>query len=255
MKYSEYDRFCSFLLILGNLLEERVDNGDGKHDTGTATNGTHEIGKDAKSTDADTAEGGGDMDVPSEVLDHGFLAKTVDGHLLVHEVLDDIARCTSGHIDPYTGEESAGAHHEDAVEEAVDGILEDIGPLARRADVVSKTTNGGGMSSHVVVLPLADEADEDVALELAVKNLGKEVQVGDEGSLEDNWDVRGIEQLDWVGVGLTTGAFALECKFNTEALEVDDNEDDNDSGDQIRDIGRVLPIEGLLQCENLVLLS
>ena len=74
------------------------------------------------------------------------------------------------------------------------------------------------MSSHVVVLPLADEADEDVALELTVKNLGKEVQVGDEGSLEDNWDVRGIEQLDWVGVGLTTGAFALECKFNTEAL-------------------------------------
>jgi len=74
------------------------------------------------------------------------------------------------------------------------------------------------VTSHVVVLPLSDEAHEDVALELAVKDLGKEVQVGDEGGLEDNWDVRGIEQLDWVGIGLTTGAFALECKFNTEAL-------------------------------------
>jgi len=143
MKYSEYDRFCSFLLILGNLLEERVDNSDGKHDTGTATNGAHEVGKDAKSTDADTAEGCGDMDVPSEVLDHGFLTKTVDGHLLVHEVRDDIARCTSGHIDPYAGEESAGAHDEEAVEEAMDGISEDVAPLARRADVVSKTANRG----------------------------------------------------------------------------------------------------------------
>ena len=64
-----------------------------------------------------------------------------------------------------------------------------------------------------------------------------------------------IERQDLI-IEKQLGAAIDGCKEKINAyLEVDDNEDDNDSGDQIRDIGRVLPIEGLLQCENLVLLS
>jgi hypothetical protein len=74
------------------------------------------------------------------------------------------------------------------------------------------------VASHVVVLPLAQEANEEVALELAVKNLGEEVQVGDDSGLEDDGDVRGIEQLDGVRVRLASLALALELKFNAEAL-------------------------------------
>ena len=69
-------------------------------------------------------------------------------------------------------------------------------------------------------MPLADEANEEVALELAVKDLGKEVQVADEGGLEDDRDVAGIEQLDRIGIGLSSGALALKLKLDSEALKL-----------------------------------
>ena len=75
------------------------------------------------------------------------------------------------------------------------------------------------MSLHVKFLPLSKETNEEVALEFAVEDLREEVQVGDEGSLEDDWDVRGVEQLDWVWVGLTSDSLVLELKFDTEALK------------------------------------
>jgi hypothetical protein len=104
-------------------------------------------------------------------------------------------------------------------------------------------------------LPLAEEADEEVALELAVKDLREEVQVADEGRLQDDWDVAGIEELDGVGESLSTSALAVQLKFDTEALEIDDDEDDEDCGEQIAYIRRVLPIESLLQGVELVRLG
>ena len=90
---SENDRIASFLLVLGDLLEEGIDDRDGEHDTRARANGSHEVGKDAESTDADTAEESGCVDVATNVLDHGFLAQAIDDHLLVHQVADDVARC------------------------------------------------------------------------------------------------------------------------------------------------------------------
>ena len=71
---------------------------------------------------------------------------------------------------------------------------------------------------HVVFLPLSDEADEEVALELAVKHLRQEVQVRDKGGLQDDWDVGGVEQLDRVGVGLASLALAGESELYAESL-------------------------------------
>ena len=77
-------------MLLGDLLEEGVDDGYGKHDTSAATDGAHEIGEDAKSTDANTTEGCRDVDVASQVLDHGLLTEAFDRHLLVHKILADV---------------------------------------------------------------------------------------------------------------------------------------------------------------------
>ena len=74
------------------------------------------------------------------------------------------------------------------------------------------------MSSHVKLLPLAEEADKEVALELAMQHLGQEVQVGHEGGLQDDGDVRGVEQLDWEWLGDATHLSILESQLNTESL-------------------------------------
>lgn len=65
----------------------------------------------------------------------------------------------------------------------------DVNPVARRADVVSKTADWSRVASHVVFLPLSNERHKEVAFELSVEHLTEEVQVANECSLEDDWDV------------------------------------------------------------------
>ena len=175
-------------------------------------------------------------------------------------------------------------------------------------------------------MPPSEEANEEVALELAVQDLREEVQVAHKGGLQDDWDVAGVEELDGVRESLSTSALAVELKLDTEALrkrkkklawlneqdskgvversdfhekiilvalrsryayvpanmngkifiiervavrnelhpaiapvlegltylEVNDDEDDKDSGHQVADVRRVLSIEGLLQGIELV---
>ena len=65
----------------------------------------------------------------------------------------------------------------------------------------------------------SDESDEEVALELAVKHLGQEVQGGDEGGLEDDWDVGGVEQLHLISWWLSTlDSLVLHININLESL-------------------------------------
>ncbi len=74
------------------------------------------------------------------------------------------------------------------------------------------------MTSHIVLLPLANEGHEEVALELSVKYLTEEVKVRHKGSLQNDRDVRGVEQLDWVRSFVATNASAGKLKLNTETL-------------------------------------
>ena len=74
------------------------------------------------------------------------------------------------------------------------------------------------MTSHVVLLPFTNEGHEEVALELSVKYLTEEVKVRHKGSLQNNRDVRGVEQLDWVRSLVATDASAGKLKLNTETL-------------------------------------
>ena len=74
------------------------------------------------------------------------------------------------------------------------------------------------MAGHIEVLPFSDEADEEIALELAVKHLREEVQVGDESCLEDDGNVRGVEQLNGEWGGVSTDTSRLQSEFDSESL-------------------------------------
>lgn len=128
----------------------------------------------------------------------------------------------------------------------MDWVTLDVIQALWRTDVVSESTDWCLMPSHVVVLPFSKEADDEVASELSSENLGEEVNILDESSLKNDWDVGGVEQLDWVWLSEASHLSAAQAEFNSEALEVDDNEDDNDGGDEIHKVWCVLSIEGLL---------
>jgi len=87
------------------------------------------------------------------------------------------------------------------------------------------------MTGHVVILPFSKKTDDEVSSELSCKDLSEEIDVGNEGSLQDDWDVGGIEELNGVWLSETSHLLAAQRKFNSEALEVDDNKGYYNSGD------------------------
>lgn len=208
------------MFFLRDLLEVLVDNSHSEEDTSSRSDGSHEVSEDAKSTNANSTEGGSGVNVSGQLLDHGLFSPAFNHELLLHELLHDIAGRLSTDIDPESGEESARAHHKDVVEQSVEGVCLNVREVARRADVVSQSTDGGSSAMDVILSPLSNEADEVVVglSVLSVEDLREEIQVGDESSLEDDGDVGGIEQLDGVGHFVTTDLSVSEGEFDTESL-------------------------------------
>ena len=79
----------------------------------------------------------------------------------------------------------------------MDWVLLNIVEALWWADVVGKAANGLLVTGHVIVLPLSKESDQEITSESLGQNLGEEVDVADECSLQNNWDVRSVEKLDW----------------------------------------------------------
>jgi hypothetical protein len=70
--------------------------------------------------------------------------------------------------------------------------------------------------------------------------------------LKDDWNVGGVEKLDWVWLLETSHLSAAKAEFDSPSLEVDDDEHNNDGGNKVAKIWGVLPIEGLLQSIELI---
>lgn len=84
------------------------------------------------------------------------------------------------------------------------------------------------MSSHVIILPLSEEWNDEVTSEFSSQDLGEEINIGNESSLQNNWDVGSVEQLDWIWLSETSHLSGTEAELNTETLEVNDNKNDDD---------------------------
>ena len=70
---------------------------------------------------------------------------------------------------------------------------------------------------------MAEEVDEEVASEFLRKHLRQEEEVGDEGTLEDDRDVGGIEEFDLISWGLNTlSSLVLDVDVHLEALKKDE---------------------------------
>lgn len=240
--------------LLGEHLKVLVDDSDGKEDSGSGSDGTHEIGDDGESTDAHTSEGGSDGDVVVEDLDGRLSTVSGDDHLLVGELLGNLLGGRAGNLNPDGGEEGASNQDEGNVEDGVDGVIEDLGERSGGRDVVGESTNGdrAGTGTGLNILPLSEERDNKVGRVTTVEELGEEVEVGHEGGLENDGDVRGIEELDGVRSVLSSVAGVLDREIDAEALEVDNNQEHEDGGHEVGTVGEVLSVEGFLEGADLV---
>ena len=54
--------------------------------------------------------------------------------------------------------------------------------------------------------------------------------------MENDWDVTRVEKLYWVCSVVSFVVLVADLDFIFESLEVDDNEEDNESGDQVEKV-------------------
>ena len=87
-------------------------------------------------------------------------------------------------------------------------------------DIISETTNWDTVSSHFNILPLAKKSDKEESLEFSVEELGEEIEVGDQGSVEHDGDVGSVEQLDREVSGVSSNILFLDVKVNSESLYI-----------------------------------
>ena len=83
-------------------------------------------------------------------------------------------------------------------------------------------------------------------------DLRNDVEVGDQGALEDDGNVRRVEELDWVGAVLAPVACALDGEIDPKPLKVYDHAKHEHGGAQVHQVGKVAAVEGLAQAADLV---
>lgn len=77
--------------------------------------------------------------------------------------------------------------------------------------------------------------------------MGQEKEVGDQSTLEDDWDVASVEQLNGITWWLDTlGSLVLNVKINLESLEVDDYEENKNGGENVVKVGESRSVESIL---------
>jgi len=101
-------------------------------------------------------------------------------------------------------------------------------------------------------LPDTQKVHEKVAAESRGQHLRDNVQVGDERRLEDDGDVRGVEELDGVASVVSSVSSRFDGKVDSKALEVDDDAKDQDGGEEVHDVRQVLSVERLSESSELV---
>lgn len=82
--------------------------------------------------------------------------------------------------------------------------------------------------------------------------LWDEVKVGHKSRLKNDGHVGGVKQLDGVRALLATCILWPHGQNNTEPLEVDDNQEDQDSCKQVGYIWKILPVKCLTEGSNFV---
>ena len=136
----------------------------------------------------------------------------------------------------------------------MDRVLQHLPKGLRSRDVVGKAAYW----EHLAVLrvlalvPLSKQVHDDVALEPLEEDLGEEVEVADEGSLQDDGHVARVEEIDGVLLLARAAVQAAGLQFDLEVLEVDNDDEHQEGREQVDDVGELGAIERLLHCAHLV---
>ena len=166
---------------------------------------------------------------------------------LVLELLGNVTGSGAGNLNPGLGEEGAGNEHEGDVDSGVNGVEESLLEVQRGRHVVGDTGGSIELGGSLTGLPHSEELDKNVVGEAGVQHLTDQEDVGAQSGLQHDGHVGGVEEAHGVRTAHATLAGRLDGDLNTEALQVDDSGEDEESGQKVHDVGQVLAVECLVQ--------
>lgn len=111
-------------ILLHAELKVSVDDGHGHEDSSSGAKGAHHVSAEREETESGPAECGGGGDDALEFLVDRGIAVACEGHVLVLELLGDVAGSRAGDLDPSLGEDGAGSNDEGHVHDGVEGVAE-----------------------------------------------------------------------------------------------------------------------------------
>jgi hypothetical protein len=123
-------------------IRTRVDNGDSHEDTSPRANSSHKVRRDGQQTENRTTKRSSGRNDPLELLVHASLAVTRHNHLLLLELLRDVARTRARNLDPRLREKGASGDHEGDVDCSVQRVDDGSFERVRWRHVVRDTADG-----------------------------------------------------------------------------------------------------------------
>lgn len=220
---------------------------DSKEGSSSGPKGAHQIASNGKSSDASATEGSGSGNNALELLVHALVTVASHDQTLVLELLGNVAGAGAGNLDPGLGEDSTGSEHVGDVDKRVDRVNQSILHVQWRRHVVHETRDRRQLARTLLGLPHTEQTDQKVLAEAGCQHLRDEEDVGGQSRLQHDGHVGGVEQAHRVGPTSTALTGGLDGDLDAETLEVDDGGEDDKGGQQVHDVGQVLPVEGLLQ--------
>lgn len=225
---------------------------DSQQDTSPGSKGTHQITGDRKRPNAGSTEGGGGGDDALQLLVHALVSVASHDKSLVLELLRDIPWARSGNLNPGLGEDRTRDKHIQDIDSCVERVEESIGEVQWRRHVVGNAGDSVELGRPFLWFPNSKQLDKEIVGEAGVEHLADQEDVGRERRLKHDGHVGGVEEADGVRSARTTLAGRLNGDFDSEALEVDNGSKDNESRQQVHDVGQVLSVESLLESALLV---
>eukprot|EP00166_Cyanidium_caldarium_P001501 ctg_177.g82 len=125
--------------VLTALFGERhrvlVDDGDRQQNTGAAADCAGHIRNDRQQTHQHPTESGRGGNVAVQLFDQRRVSVALDGHVLIAQLLGDVARALARHLDVEVRHHRAGAQHERDVEQGVQRVAGCLGQLGEKVQV------------------------------------------------------------------------------------------------------------------------
>lgn len=239
----------SFVLsfVLDDFFVQTVDNVDSEEDTSSWANGAQEIGENGQKTDADTSQGGGSQDVLFKFLVGSFIGVSLQEHTFFLEPGGNFLGSLSRDFNPGSAEECTWANNEKNVDNSMDRISNGFKESPGWGDVIDQTSNRCKLALSSSFLPVAENTSHESSLEIPVKHLGEEIQVGYQGGLQDDGDVRCVEQSDRIR-SLWWSFVIAQSQINVESLEENDDQENQCGCQQVADVGQITSEKSILNC-------